>query len=515
MDKLNSVLLNVLESNHHNMAIDTENKSINYDELNTLVSNIANTLMNESQNNNFNKILLFGYRSVETYASILASVLSHITFIPLNPYFPDEKIINIINNSQATHMILLEECADRYNDIYEKIKNINVFTLNKLENINIANHKIIEINHSFNVKKLDFNKSLPDNPVYTIFTSGTTGDPKGVVVTRENIYNYIIRHNELFNLTNNDIFSQMSDISFDLSMLDIFCSFGSGAGLCVIPKKFLVNPVKYIIKKNVTIFVSVPSIISLLAQMRVLKEGILPNLRLCLFCGEAFPTESAIILQNAANNSKIYNLYGPTEATVSFTEYEFDINNPLDLNGFLSIGKPYPGLYIKLIDENNNNSDEGEILLGGDQVSLGYLNDTEKTNEKFIKDENNIRWYKTGDIGRYTEVNGTKNLFFIGRVDDQIKINGFRVELLEIDNVLKEITKLPAVSVLIKDNNLFKIYGVIETSSNIDKQNIINQCKEKLNPYAVPYDIFTLDKFIKNSNGKIDRKAISKILEHK
>ena len=517
MDKLNKLLKNVFNKNSLKLAIDTENESMSYRQLNILVSNISHSIIEESKIKKFTKILIFGYRSIDVYAALLASVITGVTFIPLNPYFPNDKIINIIKNSESEHIILLDECYEKFTQIYNDVNYLKIFHSRNIDSSIFTQKIIINNIDSLFLNDLNLDTLSYDNPCYIIFTSGTTGDPKGVIINRDSIYNYVIRNINLFKITSNDIFSQMSDISFDLSMLDIFCSFSSGACLCVIPKKYVINPIKYLITKNVTIFVSVPSIIGILNQIRVLRDGILPNIRLSLFCGEAFTRENAYIWSKSVPNSEIYNLYGPTEATVSFTEFQFKINENIELNGVLPIGKPYPGLFVKLFHKDPSidfeNAIEGEIFLGGDQISAGYLNDYKKTNDKFFK-ENNIIWYKTGDLGRYITINNEKYLFFIGRMDDQIKINGYRVELQEVDNILKEITGMPSISVAIKNkkNNLQRIYGIIETKQNLNKNNIINKCKEKLNPYAVPYDIFTMEKFIVNNNGKTDRKAITKYI---
>ena len=184
------------------------------------------------------------------------------------------------------------------------------------------------------------------------------------------------------------------------------------------------------------------------------------------------------------------NLYGPTEATIAFMSYCYGVELQEKI---VRLGIPFDGLLVSLRDETGNEGtkgEKGEIWLGGDQIAQGYLNDREKTEQKFIT-KNGVRWYKTGDLGILKEINGEEVYCFLGRVDFQVKIQGFRVELLEIDNVLREVSKTPSVSVVIKNDGITSIVGVIEAKS-IKNDEILKICKQRLLHFMIPTQILAL-----------------------
>ncbi|MDD6056278.1 MAG: AMP-binding protein [Helicobacteraceae bacterium] len=515
MDSLNLALVDSFENFADNKAILINDEFITYKELGALSQNLARII----KKHNF--IFIFGYRSFETYISISASVLTHTAFIPLNPNFPQERLETMIKRVDCNALILCKECVESFKKIANFIKPCVVYCFDDFDfKDEFKQHTFIVINNALSADSTYTKESTPleSTPAYLLFTSGSTGIPKGVLVSRGNLFSYVKRIQKIYNFSKLDRISQFFDITFDLSMHDIFCSFLSGTTLVVIPKNQLLNPLKYINKTQLTVLFAPPSFIAYLQKLKILKENVLPNLRAALFCGEALPSASAIAFSKAAPQASLDNLYGPTEATISFTFYrvkEAGISNKIqDLKGedIIPLGLPLCGLKISIRDAENRevrNGEIGEILLGSkenSQIALGYYKDIEKTKEKFFS-ENGVQWYKTGDLGYF---NATLNAYcFKGRIDEQVKIQGYRVELLEVDKALQIISGVQSRAVLLSENGLSVLIGVIEGIQD-DKKAVEILCglKKKLPFYMIPQKILFLESFPLNSNGKVDREAI-------
>ncbi|TLD83458.1 hypothetical protein LS70_004660 [Helicobacter sp. MIT 11-5569] len=524
MDSLSKAFENVFKQYASNCAIEVDKKTITYAELETSSKALANFLrQNFAQENS---VILFGARSLEVYTSVVACVLANYTYVPLNPKFPNERLSNMIERAESKLMLLCTECVKSFCSIADSIKPLFVLCYG-ISSTELAKqfpqHNFLEIprleNFEISTFKIPQNKA-DSNPAYLLFTSGSTGIPKGVLVSRNNLIAYVKRIQDLYHFTQHDRISQFFDLTFDLSMHDIFCTLLSGATLVVIPQIWLLNPMKFITQKQLSVFFAPPSLIAYLQNLKTLKENSLPSLRISLFCGEALPLKSALAFAKAAPNSLLDNLYGPTEATISFTYYRF-IQKGGIANGIpslqetiLPLGLPFKGLALSLRDAENQevkNGEAGEILLGSakaaqetSQIALGYYKDSTKTQEKFIE-ENGVRWYKTGDLGKFDT---TLNAYcFLGRIDEQVKIQGFRVELLEIDNALSVVSNKRARAIVLKENALDVLYAVIE-DTNCNAQEILSALRQKLPHYMIPRQIFSLEKFPLNANGKVDRNAI-------
>ena len=323
----------------------------------------------------------------------------------------------------------------------------------------------------------------------------------------------MIRH---YKFDCSDRISQAPDISFDLSIHDIFSAFYSGGCLYVLPKEVMSSPHKYINEHKLTAWTSVPSVGIFMDNLKQLKPNSLPSLRLSFFCGEGLPCELASKWKRAAINSQVVNFYGPTEATVMFTSHQWDLNCEVEncFNGLVSIGKPFEHMQLKLI--NNGKEVEvgqvGEIFIFGDQVIEGYFNDAVITEEKFlplIEDTSKI-WYRTGDLAKKSP-NG--NYFFVGRVDDQIQVRGNRVEMLAIDNALRDVVghhlaiSIPLMS---EASNVAEdiVAFVQNNGENLKEEKILEACSHILADYMVPSKIFFLDEMPLNQNGKINKKIL-------
>ena len=364
-------------------------------------------------------------------------------------------------------------------------------------------------------------KSKIIDEAYVLFTSGSTGIPKGISISRINLYNYLNNIKNVVKVSSTDNLTHLFELSFDLSIHDIYITLLNGATLCIPTKSDLLLPVNYISRNQISIWFSVPSFIANMEKLGILKKEKFSDIHTSLFCGEPLTILNAQLWQSACPNSKVINLYGPTEATIATTFFEYtniDKNNSKALRGYVPIGNPFGGnrCYLKNLNDEeilqNNDNNEGELILFGDQLCKGYLNNKKKTNENFIKrklkfDSYEKEFYLTGDIVRYTNKFG---FIFLSRKDNQIKLNGHRIELGEVEYRIREITESSMVACIIK-----KVNGVERLicywqnqGKKIDKLNIFEYLKKYLPAYMIPFEILNINTMPLNTNSKIDRKTL-------
>ena len=510
---------NIMLAHRNRNAVNVDNKYYDYESLYVEANLIRHTINNVTNlSNQF--VGIFCYRSINAYIGIAGTLFSKNAFLPLNPFLPVEKLSKIISASNCKIIILSEEAVDKFKSLSQLIPKLTILCPNPKRKIKDLKQQ--DSRHTF-ILPDKFSKNSEDktavsekDPAYLMFTSGSTGEPKGIKVSHKNLHsyaNYMIRH---YKFDCSDRISQAPDISFDLSIHDIFSAFYSGGCLYVLPKEVMSSPHKYINEHKLTAWTSVPSVGIFMDNLKQLKPNSLPSLRLSFFCGEGLPCELASKWKRAAINSQVVNFYGPTEATVMFTSHQWDLNCEVEncFNGLVSIGKPFEHMQLKLI--NNGKEVEvgqvGEIFIFGDQVIEGYFNDAVITEEKFlplIEDTSKI-WYRTGDLAKKSP-NG--NYFFVGRVDDQIQVRGNRVEMLAIDNALRDVVghhlaiSIPLMS---EASNVAEdiVAFVQNNGENLKEEKILEACSHILADYMVPSKIFFLDEMPLNQNGKINKKIL-------
>jgi amino acid adenylation domain-containing protein len=357
-----------------------------------------------------------------------------------------------------------------------------------------------------------------DALAYLLFTSGSTGTPKGVAVAQRNVVSFVDYMADRYEITENDRLSQMFDMTFDLSAFDMFVAWERGACVCCPSQKELIKPDSFIAKSALTIWFSVPSTAIFMKQLGLLKTGRYPELRLSLFCGEPLPVSSIEAWAEAAPNSIIENLYGPTELTIACTLYRWNGQRSAAESeiGVVPIGYPYPGMNYLVVDENLNvvgPGSEGELLMNGPQMSLGYWRDAKKTADAFTTPPGQSEvYYRTGDRVRRPVSGGP--LIHLGRIDSQIKVLGHRVELGEIEAVVRKHCGSDAV-VAVGWPTTSSGYGGVEAFIEGKEENheLRDSVRAALPEYMVPRRFHFRDRLPRNSNGKLDRKAIYKSLE--
>lgn len=441
---------------------------------------------------------IYTNRRAFSYIAILAVVFAGGTYVPLNCRYSIERNRHILRRSGATVLLHGDELTDIATDIVSGTV-VSLMT-NDLE--------------AENSTKTSWNFKLPalEDKAYIMFTSGSTGNPKGVSITHGNLAAYINCALAKLRPTINDRFSQTFDLTFDLSVHDLFVCWSSGATLCVASQIDLIDAESYIQKNSITQWFCVPSLAYTMRLSGKLNAGAYPSIRKSLFCGEALPAEVAQAWQLAAPESIVENWYGPTEATISCLGY---VLTDKDKEGIIPIGQPFDGVTSLIIGKDGKELGEGKIgilHIGGAQVAEGYYSDEEKTAASFVHlNGYKERFYCTGDlVSREGEC-----FFFHGREDLQVKIRGYRVEIGEVETTLRQ--QFPGCNVAAfawppDTINATHIVAAIETDVNMPKVNR-NKLSKTLPDYSVPSSTFELHSFPKNTSGKTDRKAIIRALQ--
>jgi len=469
---------------------------------------------------------IFAYRSYTAYSGILGVLFSGKGYVPLNPDFPLDRTRNMVALSRSNVIIVGKECWEQFKELLPLMEDgmtVILPDITQIDNVfkDYPKHKFVLADE---VAGQQTNILIPDineeNTAYLLFTSGSTGIPKGIAISHMSVYSYVEYICQRYNVNEHDRFSQAFDMTFDLSVHDMFVCWQRGACLYCIPKKFMMAPAKFIREKELTMWFSVPSVAMFMSRMRMLTPDAYPSLRFSLFCGEALSASLAQQWQEAAPKSIVENLYGPTEATIAISHYTWKGKESIAIckNGIVPIGRIFDGQKYCIIDEQFcvvENGREGELCLNGTQITDGYLNDSEKTKTQFIRipSQGEGMWYRTGDL---VKEDREGCLHYLGRIDNQVQILGHRVELQEVDHALREATGTEmALSIAWPKNGgtASGIVGFIGKQPEADQSQIVQHCKKVLPEYMVPQKIYFIDTLPLNSNGKMDRNKLEEMLK--
>jgi D-alanine--poly(phosphoribitol) ligase subunit 1 len=432
---------------------------------------------------------------LETYASIFALWLEGYAYVPLNPNQPEERNLEII--SQAGVKLIIDSSAD---PIFSKVPNIEsgklIFRENNLEP-----------------------KVIPeDRLTYILFTSGSTGKPKGVPIKRASIGHFMKSFwDSGIKINENDRCLQSFDLTFDVSVQSYLVPLTSGACTYTIPHDQIKYSYIYGLfdDHKLTFGAMAPSMIRYLRPY--FDEIEVPSMRYCLLVAEASTIELINEWSGCIPNAEIFDFYGPTEATIYCTYYKYDKNGDnKNLNGLLSIGKPMNGLVAIIIDEEKKilgANEKGELCISGGQLTDGYWNNPEKNKQSFFETEYNgtqTRFYRTGDLC-YLDNDG--DIMYSGRIDFQVKIQGYRIELGEIEHHAREFAKgRNAVAVSFENNSGNTEIALFMEGESTNISVLVDYLKSKIPNYMIPTKIISQEEFPLNSNGKIDRNALKKLI---
>lgn len=350
------------------------------------------------------------------------------------------------------------------------------------------------------------------NPLYVNFTSGSTGVPKGVVVSHRSVIEFISYFTEIFGITKEDIIANQAPFDFDVSVKDIYSGLMTGAKVQLIPKKYFSQPAKlmdYLADKEVTTLIWAVSAMCFVSVMKGFEYRLPDKIHTVMFSGEVLPMKHYKIWKKFLPEAKFVNLYGPTEITCNCTYYILD--KEFEDADVIPMGKPFPNEKVFLLDENDKLVTEagvqGEICVGGTALALGYYKDRERTGQVFVQNPLNTAYneliYRTGDVGKY---NMDGDLVYVSRKDFQIKHLGHRIELGEIEAVTtarEGVTR----SCCLYDSEKQRL--ILFYTGTREKIGLMKELRTVLPPFMLPNALIPLEEMPLNKNGKIDRKKLA------
>jgi amino acid adenylation domain-containing protein len=337
---------------------------------------------------------------------------------------------------------------------------------------------------------------------YILFTSGSSGRPKGVPVLHSNAVAYLRHIRARYDFTSDDVFSQTYDLTFDLAMFDLFVGWGAGGTVVSVPSHVYVSLADFVARHGITVWFSTPTMISLVRRGRGLEPGCLPGLRWSLFCGEALLVRDAGQWQEAAPNSRLENLYGPTELTISCSAHRFDpVRSPqLAVNDVVPIGTIHPRLRYLLLGAEDSADGIGELCVTGEQMFPGYLDPADDTS-RFL-DRAGQRWYRTGDLVRH--IDGGE-LAYLGRADHQVKISGHRIELAEVEWGLRRLSGVREAVAVAAEGQLVAFLVGDERPAPV----LVKELGSFFPRPLIPRHYLYLDEMPMNANRKTDRLTLT------
>lgn len=437
-------------------------------------------------------------KSKETIVSFMGTVYSGNFYVPIDENMPEDRIRKIFS---VVHPFLIITDT-KYRDKAETVADsVPVFLYGDMAAEGVDEEKLWEIR----------TRSIDTDPVYALFTSGSTGVPKGVVCCHRSVVDYSDWLVETFGFDSQTIFGNQTQFYFSMSVLDIYATIRSGGELHILPRKYFTFPMKlmgYMNEKRINAIYWVPTMLCLVANMRALEKNEMPYLKTILFAGESMPVKQLNIWRKYVPDALYANLFGPTEITDIGLYYIVD-REFMDGES-LPIGKTCDNVGILILNEEDREAaagEVGELCIRGSYLALGYYNDETKTKSAFIQNPLNTHYpdlvYRTGDM---VSVNDRGELIYHGRRDFQIKRQGNRIELGEIETAVGGIGEVESCACIYEEQRQRII--LFYQGQKVSQEELQNVVEKKLPGYMFPDAYIKLSQLPVNANGKIDRKRL-------
>lgn len=504
-----------------NLAVAAGEQRVTYSALRELVQSVAGWLRQNTVEP-APRVGILASRSLATYTGILGTCWAGGTYVPISTKLPEDRLIQVLDQIRAEVLILDAEGRAALSKrvvnhcprliLLPELATSSAVRLDDGASVMLVGKDALP---AFDAK--DAPAPVPaDHIVYIIFTSGTTGIPKGVMIPASAVSHFISAMKSRYALSSSDRVAGMTEITFDISVFDMFVVWSCGASLLVVPASQLMAPASFVRRNECTVIFTVPSVVGGMDRMRMLRENSLPGLRYSLFAGEPLPVLSASAWKQAAPNSVVENLFGPTEATVVCIGQQF--SGPEDATpnrGIVATGVPFPGMEAAIVDSSLQflpDGESGELLLSGPQLSSGYFRAEDPTRLSFPLLDGK-RWYRTGDLA-YRDMRGI--FHHLGRIDNQVKVRGLRVELEEVESYLRDIYRTDAVAAVawpVDHGSASGIVAFVSGQIGPDDPEVKSMIRSRLPSYMVPSTIRHLESLPLNANGKVNRKELVKLLD--
>lgn len=486
------------ETRPDGVALRINSTSYSYGELGLRAQGIADWIWKQSPQGP-QRVAILGARTYEAYAGLLGACWSGAAYIPLNPKLPATSLRHLLD-AVRPDAVLVDAAGEA---IFNQLPDTAGFTVASIRNLEAA------------TRVHEPSPANSEGVAYILFTSGSTGVPKGVAIAFRGVSCFLAAMAERYPLMPGDRVAQPCELSFDISVSNIFTAWNSGAAVYVVPAAQAMAPRDYLRAEAINAWFSTPSVAVFLEQMRMLRPGIFPDLRYTMFGGDGLPATTAARWAEAAPNGSLENIYGPTEITVACTGVRYSGPETVTPGrGIVAIGTPFTGTELRIVDAAGSEVERGqpgELLIGGPQVGLGYWNDPSLTEARFPVIDGQ-RWYRSGDVV-YRDANSLYH--FLTRVDNQVKVRGYRVELGEIEAHLREVCSSNAVVAVPWPVRLGSASGIVAFVSGTTCSSIEIQqgMRTRLPAQSVPSQVRIVDHLPVGLTGKIDRKALTATLD--
>lgn len=487
--------------------------NLTYGEMGAVVKRLAAFLIADGRPA---KIGILGTKSAEAYAGILAAGMAGAAYVPLNLKWPEQRIVTLLEALQLDALVV-----DRHGC---KLLTPAILAAAPDRVIIDGAETIAPVRDSQTIIALkDIDLPPLEEPVavaetdlaYILFTSGTTGMPKGVMISAGALKSYLEQSKSWTQLTPEDKLAETCDITFDLTVHNLFLCAEAGASLHVLSALEMLAPSRFIRQRGITVWMSVPTLAAMMRKSGALKPDILPTLRSSIFCGEPLSASLAAAWAEAAPNSVIDNIYGPTEGTViclrQRVAHPFRVTTGRDI---IAIGTPYETMTVAIFDEQQQpvaDGVAGEIALSGPQLADGYFHYSPENRSDRFREIDGQRWYLTGDLGS-RDADGV--FHHLGRTDNQVKLKGNRIELEEVEAHLRQAAASDMVAVVAWPVVDGSAQGLVAFCTSALPDDVITAALHKSLPrYMVPETVHIRDTLPVNINGKIDRRQLTEQLQ--
>ncbi|MDD3367436.1 MAG: amino acid adenylation domain-containing protein [Lachnospiraceae bacterium] len=449
-------------------------------------------------------IIVFMRKSPKTIAAFFGVIKAGCFYVPIDEEMPATRIDLILENCKPRAMICDEETAKQAAAFSYQVPVYKYDTISKTP----ADAEALQEIHDL---------SIDTDPIYIVFTSGSTGVPKGVAACHRSVLDYIEQLSETLEFNEQTVFVNQTPLYFDACLKEVYPTIKFGATTYIVPKSLFMFPIKlveYLNEHKVNTVCWVVSALTMISAFGAFDKVQPLYLRTIAFGSEVFPIKQFAIWRKVLPEAKFTNLYGPTEGTGMCCYYH--VNRDFALGDVIPVGRPFKNTEILLLDEKDErakNGEPGEICIRGTSVTLGYYNNPEKTKECFVQNPLNTAYpeiiYRTGDIGKY---NSYGELVFVSRKDYQIKHMGHRIELGEIEANVNALEGINSAA-CIYDGEKSKI--VLYYVGGLTAKEVTLQLKEKLPRYMLPNVTEALEQMPLTPNGKIDRVNLKKNYQEK
>jgi amino acid adenylation domain-containing protein len=499
-------------------AVDDYGDVWTYRELRGHMRRIAAVLRNAGAGRNSRVAVLMDNNPL-AYAALLGVLAADACFVPLNPSFPPLRLANILRQAEPAALITLQQHLHLLSQALDGFTPAPVVVLDAERNGQVAEppwHVFWASDVAAASGAFSPPKNREEDLAYILFTSGTAGQPKGVMLSHRAVMSVLRWAQKLWGLSPTDRFANHSRLTFDVSMFDIFGGFLAGGTVCpVTGAKDLTFPGEFIGSRRITVWCSVPSVIGMMIRSRQLAARPFAGLRAALFIGEALPAEWAIEWRRHQSQTPIYNTYGPTEAAIFCTAHNAGVDRPLEAGRPVPIGLPSTDCELFVlrmdVDELAAPGEVGRLMIAGTQLANGYWRAPEITHRAFrpnpFKRDLGALMYDTGDLA-VSDADGM--LTWVGRSDSQVKVRGYRIELGEVEIVLRSAPKIHDAVVFAAPNGIELVAAVILTGDQeeLEEDALREYLGSQLPAYMMPTRFVFLPEFPVNANGKIDRRKV-------